>query len=338
MAKRPFFDHYPALQPVLPYVPFADLPTPVEPLSGLHNAWIKRDDLTHAAYGGNKVRKLEFVLAEIRAQGARHIYTFGATGTNAGIATALMCRRENIGCTVFLFDQPESATVQRNYAAMQTLGARLIHCRSLARAVAAYYLHPARLRKDSYFLYAGCSNPVATFGYINAAFELAAQIRDGLLPLPAQIYVSVSSSSTLAGLTLGCRLAGLDSTVVGIRVAPSHLGPFAACTPKVVTRQMRAALARMARVIPELSSMNLPPVILRDDYYGSGYGAATPEALAAITTFGNIGIPLEQTYSGKAAAAFLAALQQTERPLLFWNTYNSRALNTITQAVMPAAR
>ncbi len=333
---RPLFERFPALRGELPFAPYAELPTPVEPLHGLEDAWIKRDDLTHPRYGGNKVRKLEFVLGEIRARGARHVYTFGATGTNAGLATALMCAEERIGCTVFLFDQPDSPTVRRNYAAMQALGARLIHCGSLLKAVLAFSLHPARLSRRTYFLYAGCSNPVATFGYVNAAFELADQIRAGQCPEPAQIYVPVGSSSTLAGLTLGCRLAGMNSEVVGVRVAPSHVGPFAACTPAVAVGQMRSALARIQCAVPEVRGLEAPPVRLDERWYGAGYGAATPEAVAAIEVFHQQGIKLEQTYTGKVAAAFLAARSEARGPLLFWNTFNSRPLEHLLPVVQAA--
>lgn len=328
-SARPLFERYPALRGRLPFAPFAELPTPVEPLPVEGPAWIKRDDLTHPQYGGNKVRKLEFVLGEIRARGARHVYTFGATGTNAGLATALMCKREGLACTVLLFDQPDSATVRRNYAAMGALGARRVHCRTLLRTALAYYGHPARLSPRSYFLYAGCSNPVATFGYVNAAFELAQQIEAGQCPAPYKIFVPVGSSSTLAGLTLGCRLAGLKTSVIGIRVAPARLGPFAACTPEVANGQIDAALAQLARWVPELAALEAPRATLLDDWYGPGYGAATPEGLAAIGTFAGYGLPLEQTYSAKAAAAFLAELKSARGPLLFWNTYNSRPMDAI---------
>lgn len=331
MSERPLFKHYPQLREALPFADYAQLPTPVGALAGLDggagHAWIKRDDLTRCDYGGNKIRKLEFVLGELRARGADHVYTFGATGTNAGLATALMCRQEGLACTVFLFDQPDSPTVRRNYAALQASGARLVHCHSLLRTVLAYYLRPARLSTRSYFLYAGCSNPVATFGYVNAGFELAEQIAAGDCPEPEQIYVAASSSGTLAGLTLGCALAGLKSQVVGIRVAQSKLGPFDACTAQVAEKQLAQALDVLARHIPELRGFNPPPIVLRDEWYGPGYGAPTPEAEQAITRFGEQDIPLERTYTGKSAAAFLEALDKGEGPILFWNTYNSRPLS-----------
>jgi 1-aminocyclopropane-1-carboxylate deaminase/D-cysteine desulfhydrase-like pyridoxal-dependent ACC family enzyme len=325
--RRPLFVRYPALRQTLPFTPYAELPTPVERLPAHPQAWIKRDDVTDPRYGGNKVRKLEFVLAEIRARGARHVYTFGATGTNAGLAMALMCRQERLDGTVFLFEQPDSPVVQRNYAIMQAAGARLIHCRTLMRAALAWYLHPGRLSRHNYFLFAGCSNPVATFAYVNAAFELAGQIQAGLCPEPEQIFVAAGSGSTQAGLTLGCALAGLKSQVIGVRVVPTRVAAVPACTASVITGQMRAALKQLIRSVPQLKGTPLPPVTLHDDWYGDAYGAPTAAALEAIEWFGSQGLSLEQTYTGKAAAAFLDALRTARGPLMFWNTYNSRPVS-----------
>ncbi|CAN0334612.1 unnamed protein product, partial [Chrysoparadoxa australica] len=103
-STRPLFDAYPQLKDALPWQQLADLPTPVAPLAGVGaNAWIKRDDLSHAVYGGNKIRKLEFILAEVMAQGREHVVTFGATGTNHGVATAMLCQQLGLRCTVLLF-------------------------------------------------------------------------------------------------------------------------------------------------------------------------------------------------------------------------------------------
>lgn len=327
MNRWPLFDALPALAGTLAPEPLCSLPTPVEPLPALGaRAWIKRDDITHPEYGGNKLRKLEFVAAELRARRSRRLYTFGATGTNAGVAAALVCRDLGVACTVFTFDQPDSATVRKNQALMRHYGARLVHVGPLWATALAWYAHPRRLDPRSYFLFAGCSNPVATFGYINAAFELRAQVARGECPAPREIVVAAGSASTLAGLTLGCRLAGLDTRVVGVRVAPARVGPFAACTPGVVTAMMASALARIAAVQPGKPVPALPDVDLRDDWYGAGYGVGSEAITGAIARAAESGIALEQTYSGKAFAAFLDRLAVADGPVLFWNTYSSRSL------------
>lgn len=325
MNRWPLLDAFPALAENLQPVALCMLPTPVQPLPGIDSrAWIKRDDLTHDEYGGNKLRKLEFVAAELQARGTRRVYTFGATGTNAGVAAALVCRQLDIACTVFTFDQPPSATVDKNQALMRHYGARLVHVGPLWATALAWYAHPRRLDPHSYFLFAGCSNPVATLGYVNAAYELRAQVQRGECPEPAEIVVAAGSAATLAGLTLGCALAGLKTRVIGVRVAPAKVGPFDACTPGVVTGMMRHALQALTAADEKLASFTLPAVDLRDDWYGDGYGVPTAAGTAAITRAQACGIPLEQTYSAKAFAAFLDRLAAVESPVLFWDTYSSR--------------
>lgn len=322
----PLLRDYPALAPVLNPVALASLPTPVAALPALGpQAWIKRDDLTHPVYGGNKIRKLEFVLADMRRRQIDRVITLGATGTNSGIAASMVCAQENLPCTILMFPQPDSPTVQANQRWMKHFDAHMEHHGSLWSAVLRYYVHPQRLRPKTYFLFAGCSNPVSTFGYVNAALELRDQIRRGECPEPAEIIVPVSSASTLAGLTLGVALAGLNTTVTGIRVAAEKLGPFAACTPGVVEDLERAALAIMRPHLRQLPVTKAPAVAMRGEYFGPGYGDSTPAAAAAITTFReHAGLTLESTYSGKAAAAFLDRLGTATRPVLFWNTFNSR--------------
>lgn len=325
MSHWPLFNRFPTLATVLNPVALTDTPTAVSALPAFGpQAWIKHDDVTHPVYGGNKLRKLEFVLAEMRQRGSRHVITLGATGTNSGVAASLICTQENLTCSVITFPQADSPTVQKNRAWMRHNGALFDERASLAQAVLRYYLHPQRLQHDAYFLFAGCSNPVSTFGYINAAFELQEQIHAGLLPTPDIIVVPVSSASTLAGLTLGIALTGLPTRVCGVRVAPSHLGPFAACTPSVVTRLMRQAMARLRHHAGNSPLPTLPEVWMTADYLGDGYGISSTAAETAMACFAEQGIALEATYSGKAAAAFLDLLRSNEGPVLFWNTFNSR--------------
>jgi 1-aminocyclopropane-1-carboxylate deaminase/D-cysteine desulfhydrase-like pyridoxal-dependent ACC family enzyme len=318
MSHWPLFDAYPHLEEQLSPLQICELPTPVEALPGLGaRAWIKRDDLTHSVYGGNKMRKLELVGAAILRRRARRVFTFGATGTNSGVATALFCQQHGIQCTLFTFPQPPSAVVSANQKLLQRYAVRQIPCASLLAAAVAWHIHPRRLDPRSHFVFAGCSDPVSVFGYVNAAFELRQQVRRGECPEPAEIVVAAGSAATLAGLTLGCAAAGLASRVIGVRVAPSRAGPFAACTPGTV----RALMRRANRLLHE---QPLPAVDLRDDWYGQGYGYASSATAAAMEQAAQLGLNLEATYTGKAFAAFLERLACAAGPVLFWNTFNSR--------------
>lgn len=322
-SQLPLFARYPIIEVQLQPQQFACLPTPVMALDGLaNNAWVKQDDLTHPSYGGNKIRKLDFILADIKRRQKKHVITFGATGTNAGVATAMMCYRNQLKCTVYLFEQPLTQTVKDNLALMQAYGAELIYCGSLLKTVLSFYCSRYRLQHDSYFLWAGCSNSVATFSYINAAFELKQQIDNNELPEPEHIFVPVGSCSTLAGLTLGAKLCGLNSKVVGIRVAPAYLGPFPACTAGEVNKVIKQAAKQMQSWgISDLD--RIPTCTFSDDFYGEGYGIASEYSEKAIVRFKALGMKLENTYTGKAAAAFIEQLEKSNKPQLFWQTFNS---------------
>ncbi|HCS29433.1 MAG TPA: hypothetical protein DIW43_18405 [Spongiibacteraceae bacterium] len=321
--NRPVFEAYPQLRDALPWLQLADLPTRVEPLTALGaNGWVKRDDISHAVYGGNKIRKLEFILADAIARGKDHVITFGATGTNHGVATAMLCQQLGLRCTVLLFEQPESQTVRDNLQRMENFGAERIFCGSLARTVLRYYGHPLRLSPRHYFLFAGGSNIAGTIGFVNAAFELRQQIELGQCPMPAKIFVPVGSAATLAGLTIGMALAGLKTEVVGIRVAPSHLGVIPTCTVATVHQLMKRTCKMLSRC--GLSLPAIPGPNLIDSYYGEGYGVRSEAGDKATATFAACGITLDQTYTAKAAAAYLDAIAASTDVQLYWHTYNSR--------------
>ena len=99
---------YPELEERIPRISLGKFPTPVQQLhqSGFENLWIKRDDMSSSVYGGNKIRKLEFILGQARKENAAHIITFGGIGTNHGLATAVFCKKLEIKCTLLLFWQP----------------------------------------------------------------------------------------------------------------------------------------------------------------------------------------------------------------------------------------
>ena len=332
----PLFDVYPSLEGKVSYEPLATLPTPVESLEqlalGKGNAWIKRDDLTHHEYGGNKIRKLDFIIADAKQQGKKRIVIFGAIGTNHGVATAMMCQQQNLACTVYLFDQPISKTVQQNLQLMQHYGAELIYCGSLFATVLRYYLNRYRLDKENYFLFAGGSNIAGTLGFVNAALELKEQINRCEIPEPDVIICPVGSSATLAGLTIGCQLAGLNTTVKGIRVAPARLGPFPACTTGTVSTLMKQTQRYLESVGVTARAKWKKPILI-SDYYGEGYGVATrPGELAQLTMLKQ-GIKVEQTYTAKAVAAFFDELETNTGDVLYWHTYNSQDMAPIVETV-----
>ncbi len=326
--SRPLLDAYAGLVSNIPIVPLVHAPTPVERFNTatverpeLAGLWIKRDDLTSPVYGGNKVRKLEFVLADTR--GYDEIVTVGALGTNHGVATALFCKAQGIACRLVLFDQPVTDKVKHNLRLMQASGAQLEYRGNLISAM--LYLYARRVvRRNSYYLPPGGSSVLGTLGSVNAAFELKAQIARGDMPEPDRIVCPVGSSGTLAGLVLGCELAGLRCRVQGISVLPSHAGPIPVCTAGRTAALARKTHRFLCKHSSEVPSAFISPVHLDDRWVGRGYGFPTSEGSAATELFALRGINLEPTYTAKAAAAALQYCRENPgQTVLYWHTFNS---------------
>lgn len=323
--RWPLFEHFPALWAALDPIALCRLPTPVEPLATLSpNAWIKRDDISANEYGGNKMRKLEFVLRAIRQRGARHVITLGAQGSNAAVATAMVCQSQALDFTLISFPQPDSETVRHNQAMLQHYGANTLATPALSTAIGAWALHPARLSRRNFFMMAGCSTPEAVYAYINAALELARQVQSGHCPMPAHLVVPAGSCSTAAGLSIGASLALPGCRVHAIQVAPARLGPIDICSLGKVHHFREKAWQRLRREFPTLQAHPDDNLTWHDSYLGEGYGENTLQATAAISGAQRLGISLEHTYSGKAFAAFCDVLNKERGAVLFWNTFNSQ--------------
>ena len=338
---RPLFTEYPGLEPAITCLELAALPTPVENLAlttsegrQITNLWVKRDDQTSSIYGGNKVRKLEFVIADLKSKGVRKLVTFGGLGTNHGVATALFCQKAGIECSILLFDQPVTEGVRTNLKLMTRFGAKLERTGSLLKTALRFYARKTFSPADTYYLNAGGSNEFGAIAFVNAAFELKQQVVEGCLVEPDFIYCPVGSGGTVAGLSLGAQLAGLKSQVVGVRVAPSHLGPIPICTSKTAFSLKKDSYRHLKSSSPELPTLTLNPISLLDSYYGDGYGVPTAETTQTINCFSKGGIDLDHTYTAKAAAAALqCCLDHPDQTILYWHTYNSADSSKLVQDV-----
>ncbi len=325
----------------LPRVRLTTLPTPVEPLERLGRAaciappWIKRDDRSGDLYGGNKPRKLELLLGAARARGRRRVLTFGGIGTHHGLATAACGRAAGLRTTLVLVPQPVTPHVRRCLLLLHALGAELHLAAGAAdaarRGLGLLALGVLRGRPLA-LVPTGGTSVLGALGYVNAGLELAAQVRAGLLPEPAAIFVALGSGGTVAGLLAGLRLGGLSSRVVGVLVTD--------LLPPSRQRLLRLARACLARYAPA-AGVRLSPddVEIERAFLGPGYGAATPEADAARHLLADSeGIALETTYTAKCLAAVLRRAADPSlagRPVLFWNTFSSIE-PSIAPAELPA--
>ncbi|WP_026412327.1 1-aminocyclopropane-1-carboxylate deaminase/D-cysteine desulfhydrase [Actinomadura oligospora] len=312
----------PTLERTLPFLRLGDAPTPVRELTGTTRTdlWCK-DEAGYGSggWGGNKVRKLEWLLPELRRRKARTVLTVGATGTNWGLAAALYARELGIDTVLALIDQPEDDHVREQLRRLRLSGATLhfTHSKPLTIAAAPWlFLRHARGLRLPYYLPAGGSAPIGVLGYVEAGLELAEQVAAGDLPEPRHIVVPVGSGGTAAGLALGCALAGLRSRVLAVVVNDTL--PLAAS-------DLTRLAGRTATILRKRgAALDIPPLRLAStrDHLGPGYGHPTSEATAAADVAEATGLHLDPVYTAKAFAAALKT--DLDGPVLFMNTYGPR--------------
>ena len=308
------------------------LPTPVHRLTrlgqdgGIPNLWVKRDDASGPFYGGNKPRKLEWLLGDALRRGRRSVMTFGGIGTHHGLATTICARQAGLRTILVLLPQPLSEHVCHCLLLDHAYGAELHVAPSVAAAAATsvgLIVRGAVRRDVPSIIPVGGTSPLGTLGYVNAALELAEQVRVGDCPEPDSIFVPLGSGGTIAGLVLGLKLAGLRSRVVGVLVT-DILPP----SPSRLARLANRCWKRLRGAVPEIPHVRVGSAdfSIVDGFVGPGYGAPTEEAAQAIDLMREReGISLETTYTGKCLAALLhlAAEEYRAQTLLFWNTYSS---------------
>jgi len=321
----------PELARQLPRIQLADLPTPVVVRSvttatGQREVSIKCDDTTGALYGGNKVRKLEYLLHRARERQAERIATFGTVASNHALATALYSKALDFDCTCLLSNQSRTANVPRVLNMHLQNGTEIVRYGG-ARRSRVQTLRQHLWNRGVYLIPPGGSNWLGTIGFVNAGLELAAQVAAGEIREPDRIYVANGTMATAVGLSLGLALAKLPAEVQAVRVTESFVS-----SPEAMRRLMLKTATVMHRLDPSIPAdlADRTHYCFRDGFLGDGYAksnAATEGAVAIARD--DLGLKLESTYTGKALAAMLHDLDQAEcaqQSMLFWNTYNSRPL------------
>jgi D-cysteine desulfhydrase len=317
---------FPALAETLPHLVLSERPTPVRELPGL-GVWVKEDGaFGSGGWGGNKVRKLEWLIPDAQRRGRRSILTFGGLGTNWGLATALYAREHGLETALALVDQPIDDHVRAQLARLDASGARIYRTHTKARTVAMLpwlLARNARGARPPYLLPAGGSSRVGALGYVEAALEIAAQVEQGSLPEPTQVVVPVGTGGTAAGLALGFQLAGLPTQVIGV-VVNDQLRLDA----PVLARLARRTAALLERRGARLGRLQLEPGMLdlTRDQIGAGYGHPTEAASRAASAAAEEGLSLDPVYTAKAMAGLLALRTQGRLgdPVLFVHTDGPR--------------
>jgi len=284
---------------------FAHLPTPLEPLDRLSDAlggpriWIKRDDCTGLGTGGNKTRKLEFLMGEAAAQGADTIITQGAQQTNHGRQTAAIAAKLGLRCIILLEQRVQSndADYLRNGNVLldRLYGAELREMAAGGDMNAAMEPVAEEARRAGgrpYCIPGGGSNTVGALGYANCALELTHQANESGLRIDHVVHAT-GSAGTQAGLVCGFAALTSHIPVLGIGVR----------APKARQEENVHKLAEAtAEKLGVKGGIAREAVIANCDYVGEGYGIPTPGMVEAVKLFARTeSILLDPVYSGKGA-------------------------------------
>jgi D-cysteine desulfhydrase len=317
------FQRFSALRGRIARVPLAGKPTPTQllDLPGHPHLWVKRDDLSAPVYGGNKVRKLEFLIGDAVARGARRLITVGAAGSHHALATALYGREHDLPVSLVLFPQPLTRHVRDVLLTDLSLGAELRWSPRMEAVPAAALLARIAHRRDApYMIPGGGSSPIGALGYVSAALELEDQVRRGEIPEPETIHVAAGTLGTAAGLAVGLSLGGLATRVHAIRIA----------SPLVTNRRTLRRLIAGVTEILAMHGVSIPDVRkiesrveLTHDAIGFGYGHSTAAGAAAMDVLAQSGLVFDETYTAKAAAAMLARLRGAGGVQLYWHTLSA---------------
>ncbi|MDJ0941534.1 MAG: D-cysteine desulfhydrase [Woeseiaceae bacterium] len=317
-----------------PRVRLAHLPTPVEHLPRLSKElggpqiWVKRDDCTGLATGGNKTRKLEFVIAEAIEQGADTIITVGAVQSNHVRQTAAACCKLGLGCEVLLEHRvphpSENYTHSGNVLLDRLFGANLREYPDGTDFDAAMAEVADEVRAAGgkpYLVPGGASDKIGALGYVNCALETLAQVNDMGLVVDHMVSAT-GSAGTHAGLIVGLKATRSNIPLLGIGVN----------APKDKQEQKVYDLAvETAEYIGAAGCVEREDVIANCDYIGEGYGIPTESMNEAVLMLARLeGLLFDPVYSGKALAGMIDLVRRGEfkdaENILFLHTGGAAAL------------
>jgi len=299
-----------------PRVRFGHLPTPLEPLDNLTRLlggpklWVKRDDCTGLGTGGNKTRKLEFLMADAQAKGADTVITQGAIQSNHARQTAAAAARLGMKCLILLENRTgsEARDYRRNGNVMldHLFGAptKVYSAGTDMNAAMAEVAEGVKAGGGTpYIIVGGGSNPIGALGYVNCALELMRQADDMGLSIDRVVHAT-GSAGTQAGLVAGLEGARSGIPVLGIGVrAPK---------PQQEENVFKLASAT-AELLGVAGAVRRETVVANTDYVGQGYGIPTQGMREAVALLARCeGLLLDPVYSGKAMAGLIDLVRRGE--------------------------
>ena len=297
-----------------PRLRYGHLPTPIEPLKNLTshlngpNIWVKRDDCTGMSTGGNKTRKLEFLMAEAQAQKADIVLTIGATQSNHARQTVAFAARMGIKSHILLEDRTGINDI--NYKHNGNVFLDQLHGTTIEEHPAdtdmdaAMEIAANRLRSEGlnpYTIPGGGSNPIGALGYVNAATEIVSQANNLGVPF-AHIVHATGSTGTQAGMVTGLKGTNSKIPLLGISVRSA----------KTIQEENVFRLAvSTAELLDCPGLVNRSDIVVDSNYIGEGYGIPTDATIEAIEILAQMeGLLLDPVYSAKAMAGLIDLVQK----------------------------
>jgi D-cysteine desulfhydrase len=332
------FRKFPDLAKNIPWLSLGAFPTPVgrlpnlEQATGLSNLWIKRDDLSGEIYGGNKVRTLEFSLADALEKKSELIFAYSALGSNWPLACAIYAKLYGLPTDVFFLPYPMDVVKEQNLQLTRQLSGRICSARSLLTFPFLLGSSLLKSRKDrrAYLMPPGGVSPVSTLGYVNAVLELQQQCEQGQMPVPDYIFCPLGSGGTAAGLAIGLDLIGWPSRVIAVRVVDFIVANKVTlyCLIKKTIRTMKANGADIG-----IGTRWKANIRIEHRFFGRGYGVPTSRGQESTELAqAHENQLLDATYTSKTMAAMLELAKQEDyenKTLLFWHTLNSQPLSGV---------
>ena len=296
----------------LPRIPLVLEPTPLHPAPRLSRelgvpVLFKRDDLTGVGLGGNKLRGLEFLIADALAQGCDSLVTGAGPQSNWTMLAALTCLRYGIEPHVVCYGSAGADRAEGNLRLHRWLGVDVRFTGEAERSsvdtgIAAVTGELRAAGRHPYPVPRGGATPLGALGYVRASLELAAQLA-GLDEPPAGLWLATGSCGTQAGLVAGAAVTGASYQVVGVTVSR----PAGEAAGRV--RELAAAAAELAGTGPDLSgtSIGRPSPDVRTGWIGPGYGVPSAAGQAAARLVAKTeGVFLDPVFGAKAMAALIA--------------------------------
>ncbi len=327
------FNLLPEFKKLIPWTQLISTPTPVHKLDSISKKWgnsqifTKREDKTDEInYGGNKVRNLEFILADVINHNKQDVLSIVPYGSNFAAALSSQSKKLNLNVILSQFVVEKNPQVIAHDFYCQSQGAKAYNYPGkISAPIAAVdacsrFLYSQIINDRSYWVAAGGSSAYGALGHVEALLELKHQVENGELPQPDYIILGAGTCGTIAGLNVGVKLAGWNTKIIGVRAADSII-----CN-KIRIAQLTNQVFKLLNVNYQITTNE---IYLMESPNNKGYGYPTESAQDIINEFyEEEKIILDSTYTSKVILYLkdqLLNYEFTEKNILYWHTYSPKA-------------